>query len=42
MDTITNTRTDMEGDGYVPKIMLGDASCAALFTSNLSNVSSSE
>ena len=42
MDTITNTLADMGGDGDVPKTMLGDASCAAPFASNLSNVSSSE
>ena len=42
MDTITNTLADIEEDGDVPKIKLGDASCAAPFTSKLSNVSSSE
>ena len=42
MDTITNTLADMEGDGDVPKIKLGNASCAALFTSKLYNVSSSK
>ena len=42
MDTITNTLADMEEDGDVPKIKLGDASCAAPFTSKLSNVSSSK
>ena len=42
MDMITNTLADMEEDGDVPKIKLGDASCAAPFTSKLSNVSSSE
>jgi cation-transporting ATPase 13A1 len=36
---ITNALADMEGDEEVPKIKLGDASCAAPFTSKLSNVS---
>lgn len=40
--TITNALADMEGDEDVPKIKLGDASCAAPFTSKLSNVSASK
>ncbi|KAI0281854.1 hypothetical protein BGY98DRAFT_957834 [Russula aff. rugulosa BPL654] len=36
---ITNALADMEGEEEVPKIKLGDASCAAPFTSKLSNVS---
>ena len=39
---ITNALADMEGEEEVPKIKLGDASCAAPFTSKLSNVSASE
>ena len=42
MDTITNTLADMEEDGDVPKIKLGDTSCVDPFTSKPSNVSSSE
>ena len=42
LGTITNALADMEGDEEVPKIKLGDASCAAPFTSKLSNVSASK
>ena len=42
MDTITDTLTGIDEDGGVPKIKLGDTFCAALFTSKLSNISSSE
>ena len=42
MDMITNTLVDMEEDGDVPKIKLGDVSCVDPFTSKPSNVSSSE
>ena len=42
MDTITNTLANKEEDGDVPKIKLGDASCAAPFTSKLSNAESSK
>ncbi|KDQ55430.1 hypothetical protein JAAARDRAFT_208707 [Jaapia argillacea MUCL 33604] len=37
--SITDKLADMEGEEDVPKIKLGDASCAAPFTSKLSNVS---
>ncbi|KZW01439.1 putative ATPase [Exidia glandulosa HHB12029] len=37
--SITDRLADMEEEGEVPKIKLGDASCAAPFTSKLSNVS---
>ena len=33
---------EMEGDDDVPKIKLGDASCAAPFTSKLAHVSAGE
>ncbi|KAF8632664.1 hypothetical protein AX17_004797 [Amanita inopinata Kibby_2008] len=36
---ITDKLADMEGEDEVPKIKLGDASCAAPFTSKLSHVS---
>ncbi|PFH48590.1 hypothetical protein AMATHDRAFT_76662 [Amanita thiersii Skay4041] len=36
---ITDRLADMEGEDEVPKIKLGDASCAAPFTSKLSHVS---
>ncbi|KAI0260783.1 ATPase [Gloeopeniophorella convolvens] len=39
LTAINNALADMEGDEDVPKIKLGDASCAAPFTSKLSNVS---
>jgi len=42
LTSITEKMSEMEGEEDVPKIKLGDASCAAPFTSKLSNVSSSQ
>ena len=42
MSSITYKLAEMEGEDEVPKIKLGDASCAAPFTSKLSNVAASE
>jgi cation-transporting ATPase 13A1 len=39
MASITDKLADMEDENEPPKIKLGDASCAAPFTSKLSNVS---
>jgi manganese-transporting P-type ATPase len=41
MNAITEKMAEMD-DEEVPKIKLGDASCAAPFTSKLSNVSASK
>jgi len=42
MASITDKLAEMEDENEPPKIKLGDASCAAPFTSKLSNVSASE
>ena len=41
LNSITEKMADMEGDDEVPKIKLGDASCAAPFTSKLGHVAAS-
>lgn len=41
LDSITSKLADMDDENEPPKIKLGDASCAAPFTSKLSNVASS-
>ena len=41
LQAITEKLADMDGDEDVPKIKLGDASCAAPFTSKLGHVAAS-
>lgn len=41
LTSITEKLADMDGDDEVPKIKLGDASCAAPFTSKLGHVAAS-
>ena len=42
MGSITDNLAEIEGEDEVPKVRLGNASCAVPFTSELSNLVASE